>query len=86
MKILNNLLSKYTQIQAPDATLKKSFVAAVEKCIGVVVETKNVQIAGTVVRVHAPSVVKSEIRLHQSDILTMVASDVGNKKVLTAIF
>lgn len=85
MKSLTTLLERYTHIQAPDATLKKAFVKAVEDIVEINIEVKDITISKTTIFLNAPSAVKSEIRINQREILTKVAQDVGNSKVLTAI-
>ena len=85
MKILANLLERYAHIQAPDATLKKAFVRAVEECIDVSITIKDVSISGKIIKINAPSVVKNEIRFNQQDILKNISAEVGDKNAITAI-
>ncbi|QSH39176.1 hypothetical protein JXR01_02615 [Candidatus Kaiserbacteria bacterium] len=86
MKIINNLLDRYAHIQAPDATIKKAFIKAVEETIDFVIDKKDVKINKHTAHVNAPSVIKSEIRFNQQDILKKVNKEMGDKNALTAIF
>ena len=85
MKTLNSLIEKYAHIQAPDKTLKKAFIKSVEQVTGIEIDIKSIEIFKKTVKVSAPSVIKTEIRLNQRDILTNVAEEVGDKNALTAI-
>jgi len=86
MKTLKNLLSRYSHIQAPNATIKKAFIKVVEEVIGIPIALTQVEIHKKTARLSAPSVVKNEIRLHQKEILEKVSVEVGDKYALTAIF
>ncbi|MAZ67254.1 hypothetical protein CL652_00595 [bacterium] len=86
MKVLKNFLTRYTYLQAPDTITKEVFVRVVEEVVEVSLNTKQVSIHKKVVRVNAPSPVKNEIRLNQTEILQKVGEEFGNDDVLTAIF
>jgi len=86
MKILSNLLERYSHIQAPDKTLKKAFVKAVDDCVNITLELKDISISGKTIKVDAPSVIKNEIRFNQQDILKHISAEVGDKNAVTAIF
>jgi len=85
MKTLTSLIERYAHIQAPDKTLKKAFVKSVEKVTGIEIDIKSVDIFKKTAKVSAPSVVKTEIRLNQRDILINVVEEVGDKNALTSI-
>ncbi|MAJ97505.1 hypothetical protein CL644_01280 [bacterium] len=86
MKIINNLLERYAHIQAPNATIKNAFINAVEETIDFIIDKKDVKIHNHTAHINAPSVIKSEIRFNQQDILKKVTKQVGDKNALTAIF
>lgn len=86
MKTLKNLLVRYAHIQAPDATIKKAFVSAVENILEITLDVKQVSINKKTAHISAPSAIKSEIRLSQKEILQNVSEEVGDKNALTAIF
>ncbi len=85
MKSLTSLLARYTHIQAPDATLKRAFIKAVENILEVSLDEKDITISKNTVFIHAPSVIKHEIRVNQQEILKEVGKEVSNTTALTAV-
>lgn len=86
MKTLSKLLEKYTSIQPPHATVKKTFIKTVDKVLDIHIDEQNVKVKGTTVILSVPSVVKNEIRLHQNDILTALAEELGSAETVRSIF
>lgn len=86
MKTLQNLLERYAHIQAPDTTIKKAFIKAVEEIVDFSLTKKDIKINNKTVHVNAPSVVKNEIRLYQQDIMKKISEEIGDKNAITAIF
>ena len=86
MKTLSNLLARYAHIQAPNATLKKAFIKAVEDVIEVTLTSQDLDISKKTVRIKAPSVVKNEIRINQQEILKNVSEELKDSNILTAVF
>lgn len=86
MKTLQNLLERYAHIQAPNATIKKAFIKAVDESVDFLLDKKDIEIHKKTAHVKAPSVVKTEIRLNQQEILNKVSDEVGDKNAITAIF
>jgi len=85
MKTLQNLLERYAHIQAPDASIKKAFIKAVEDTIDIVLSTKDVRITKKTAYIQTSSVIKNEIRFNQQDILQKVNEEMGDKNSLTSI-
>ena len=86
MKTLGDLLFHYKNLKKPHATLRKVFIVSVEKLLDITLEEKDVKIQKTIISIQAPSVIKNEIRLHQSEILSEVHTELGENKSITAIF
>lgn len=85
MKTLTNLLEKYKNIQAPNATVKKTFITVVEEMLDIELEPSQIKVTNKTIVLSTPSVVKSEIRLHQKDILDKLTTELGTKEVIHAI-
>jgi len=86
MKIVSNLMQRYAHIQAPERTLKKAFVKAVSDCTEISINIEDIRVSGKTIKLNTSSVIKSEIRLNQQDILKHITAEVGDKNAITAIF
>jgi hypothetical protein len=86
MRNLTAFLSKYTQIKAPERTIKIAFTNAVRAVVGADVSPKDLVVKKKTVTVNVPATLKHEIRLHQQDILKHVEMEVGSSATLTAIY
>ncbi len=86
MKGISNLIKRYMHIQAPNKTLKKAFIQAVEDCVNITLDIKDIEIFKKTIKINASSVIKNEIRFNQQDILNNISAQVGDKNAVTAIF
>ena len=85
MQELHNLLKRYTNLQAPEKTIRNAFIEAVHDCIGITLNASEIEVRNKTIRLRSASVIKSEVRLNQQDILMSMKERVG-KDAPTAIF
>ncbi|HEX9608960.1 MAG TPA: hypothetical protein VGA06_01975 [Candidatus Paceibacterota bacterium] len=69
MEPLSAFFNKFKNFEPPERSIKRATQASIEKEIGVTISLEQIQVARDAVVVHAPSVVKSEIKLHEKEIL-----------------
>ena len=81
MKILQDFLSRYKNIKAPERTKQKVFIDAVGKYIDVTLNKNDFKIYKDFVSLQAPSVIRSEIKLHEVEILKYLQDHLGEKFV-----
>lgn len=79
MKTLQNFLSRYKNIKAPERTKQKVFIDAVKKYIDTTLEPNDFVIHRDAISVRAPSIVRSEIQLHEQQILKYMEEHLGEK-------
>lgn len=72
MKSLVAFLGRFRNLEAPERTVKTAAIKAVRSVLGVGLTEKNVEIARAVIIFHVPSTLKSEIKLHEQDVLKVI--------------
>lgn len=81
MKTLGNLLDRYKNIKAPERTKQKVFIDAVQKYVDVTLEKTDFVIRKDSISVTAPSVIRSEIKFHEGEILKYMEEHLGERFV-----
>lgn len=84
MEQIQALLKRYAHIQAPEKTIREAVIAVVREVVGISLGSEDVDVKKKTIRIHAPSVLKNEIRLHQQDILECLKKEL-NKDAPTSI-
>ena len=80
MQTIDLLLKRYAHIQAPDATLKKACIRVVHEMFGITLTKEDIRVHNGVLRINGPSVLKSELRFNEKEILQKIFAEVGNAK------
>jgi len=75
MKLLHSFLSRYSHITPPEKTQKESIVVIIDKITGISLKPNQIVLQKQVLQLKTPSVVKSEIRLHQKEILEKIKQE-----------
>jgi len=79
MKTLANLLDRYKNIKAPQRTKQKIFIDAVKKYIDITLDKNDFVIRQDSISVVAQSVIRSEIKFHEDEILKYMEENLGEK-------
>jgi hypothetical protein len=89
MKSVGDLFDKYrNHFKAPQASVEKAFVSSVKKITNFDIDTKKVSytVNSRVISLNLPSVLKTEIKFKEKEILTdlntSLGVDVAPKKIL----
>ncbi len=81
MKTLQNFLNRYKNIKAPERTKQKVFIDAVKKYVDVTLNKTDFKIHKDSISLRAPSVIRSEIKFKENDILKYLEENLGEKFV-----
>ncbi len=79
MKALDNLLSRYKNIKAPNRTKQKVFIDAVKKYIDVNLNKNDFIIYRDSISMNTASVIRSEIKFYEKEILNYLEEHLGEK-------
>ncbi len=77
MRIVQNFLSRYQNIKAPERTKQKVFIDAVKKYTEVTLNKGEFKIYKDSISLNTASVVRSEIKLYEKEILNYLKESLG---------
>lgn len=78
MDLIGQFLKKFSNLTLPDETLKKAFIALVEKELGITLQRDQVIIKHKVITVlNVASGLKSELFLRKQKLLTRLQEELG---------
>ena len=77
MREIQKLLERYAKLQAPEKTVKKAFVEAIQQVVGVSIDIDSVRIRNKTARLDVPAALKHEIRLNQQKVIEATKDTVG---------
>ncbi len=86
MRLVSGFLQRYTNLKAPERVVREAFITAVRDVLEIDIPEDQVHIRNKTVRLSTSSTIKSEIHLHQSDILERVQKDLGDPYCISAIY
>lgn len=69
MNNLKRFLDRFRNLRAPDASVKETFVRILEKEIGIVLSTKDIELVGSTLHIRAHPTLKSEVYLRKKHLL-----------------
>lgn len=81
MKILQDFLGRYKNIKAPERTKQKVFIDATRKYTDITLNKTDFKIYNDFISLQAPSVIRSEIKLHEVEVLKYLRDHLGEKFV-----
>lgn len=74
MEPLSAFFNKFRKLVPPERNIKEATLVAIKKEIGVTIASKQVRVTRDTVVIRAPSVIKSEIKLHEEELLEKINS------------